>query len=337
MKLKKRWLSAALAIQVVVAAFLMWRADSPMAASGQEPLLDFSWEEVDRILLDDGETQLTMVNHDQQWRLHSDTGLPVDTDKMDRLMTEISDFKPGIPVITQQSSFARFEVADDTFYRHVQLYQGDQAVAAFYVGTTPAMNQSYIRLDDGEEVYALAFNRYQLSMGTNGWLDKGLLKADTMTAVEHENWRAEKIDDEWRLTQLNGESLETESAPEALTSLVDSLEQMRVTGEASDINKDDLELRDSYSVIGDQRWVYEFYQSENEKFVTRDDIDAVFKLTNHVFEQVAGVDFSDVLVADQEQESDQANDQVNNDQLPDEEQVSDEEQEDEPVESSEGG
>jgi hypothetical protein len=73
---------------------------------------------------------------------------------------------------------------------------------------------------------------------------------------------------------------------------------MRVISEQTGLRKADLELVETYEATGGETYRYQFYEHEGDKLVSRDDLDAVFKVSNSQFSTVAELDFSNTQMAD---------------------------------------
>lgn len=304
MKLRKRWLSSSLAVQVLLASFLFFHFESTLTDSDPDPLVDISVESVNRISIKDKNTELTLVKAENEWRIDSEEGLPADAEKLQQVLEDISAFRPGIPVVTQRNSHERFDVAEDAFYRQIELFNDNQLATSFYVGGTPAMNQSYVRMDEASEVYTLGLNRYQLSTSASSWLDSALLSTGGINRIDHSDWQAIRDGDNWQLTRSDGEQIDQDVANQKIGKLVSSLENLNVLSQTKDLDAELLNVTDSYSIQGDRELMYRFYEHEGNHYVARDDFDGLFRLTSRVYQQLASVDFSDIQVADTSDETD---------------------------------
>ncbi|WP_196160546.1 DUF4340 domain-containing protein [Reinekea sp. G2M2-21] len=291
MNIKKRWLSAALALQVSVAALLAWTVNVPVSHSPSEWMTGNA-QTVDRLELADAEQSIALVKRNNRWWIDTDTALPADSGKVQRVLDELDQLKPGYPVVTRATSHARFEVAEDAYYRKVTWYQGNEALDTLFVGTTPAMRQAHVRHARSDDVYALELNRFDLDTNVNGWLQKSLLQTSGLTALLHDDWQAEKSEEGWVLTTQEGEQITNDAVLADIDRAVSLLNGLDVIGVKDGVSITDLSPVETFTAQGDKPWRYAFYDLDGEKLVTRDDIDAVFRLRTADFDTLAALNFS---------------------------------------------
>ncbi len=114
-------LAAVLAIQLVlIAGLAVWRDESGAANGGA--LLQFDRAGIDAIRISDDQQSVDMRRGTDGWRIGIDGALPADDAKIADVLDKLADAGAPWPVATTAASARRFEVAPDSFQRHVELF-----------------------------------------------------------------------------------------------------------------------------------------------------------------------------------------------------------------------
>lgn len=289
------WLSGLLILQLLIAAGLYWqdRQQQPQ----QQALLSFDDQLIDRIVIADKDSKLTLSRSGKTWQLPELEKLPADTGKLNDLLNKLRQLKSAWPVTTTTSSHQRFEVADNQFQRRLQLYQGEQLLDELFIGTSPGFRKSYIRLANDDAVYSAKLNSFELPLDKNAWLDKSLLAAKDVTAIKGPDYALEKSDGAWRLG-ANDQPIDAQVDQDKAQQLALALSGLRVQAlvsppeqAISDKKVIGLEVSDNNTTS-----LYRFVQNQDQYYVSRNDNDKLFSLSQLDFNRIAKVTLSELTM-----------------------------------------
>lgn len=226
-------LSGVLVLQLAVAGGLLWRSNAQSNFAPVTQLVSIDPSSIDEIIIDDGEERVTLTRTDDQWRLDNEYETLASANKVDLLVSSISELKPGLPVASTQGSHEQLEVAEDKFQRRVTLKADDQTQADLYMGTSPGFRKSHIRQVDSDQVYAARLNTFDTPAGQDDWLEPNLLAFDKVTGVQSENVELALVDEQWAIVQPQNKHVTHEVDQPGIESLVDQLASLRVNGFAA--------------------------------------------------------------------------------------------------------
>ena len=286
MKHLKTKLTVLLAAQLLLAAGLYWSGLQQQTRAPSESLLTFNSSEIDKLKISADGVDLEIVKIDGHWQLPQFENLPATSEKLDNLLTNLGGLMPGWPTSTTASSHQRFEVGEDNFQRHLQLFKGDKNVADLLLGTSPGFRKVHARVKDQDAVYAVKLNHFELSAKSEDWLDKSLLAERNLEQIKGQDYVLLKSEDEWQFEDVSAQKpgeltgVNKSKANELIASLenlsVQSIAQTTPQGEAKVIE----------AMTRDQRWRYQFI-AENEKFfANRDDRDIWFSISKADYEKI---------------------------------------------------
>lgn len=226
-------LSAVLVLQLAVAGALLWRSSAQNNFAPVTQLVSLDPSTIDEIVIDDGKERVTLTRSDDKWHLNDEHETLAAADKIDVLVSSISDLKPGLPVASTPGSHQQLEVAAEQFQRRVSLKAGDETVADLYMGTSPGFRKSHIRQVDRDQVYAARINTFDTPADHDDWLDQNLLAFDNVTGVQSEGIELTLADEQWSIAQPQNQRVTHEVDQAAIGSFVDQLSSLRVNGFAT--------------------------------------------------------------------------------------------------------
>lgn len=283
-------LATILAAQLLlIAGLTFWRGSSEGDIG---PLLSFDRDAVDAIVVADADGSVRLERGADGWQIAGDLPLPADDSKIAGVLDKLADANAPWPVATSEASVRRFEVAQDTFQRHIELFRGDAVAADVYLGTSPGFRKVHARRADDDAVYAITFANYEAPAKADEWLDRDLLKPhgaiDSVTLVlegDTPSWSLERAGDGWQLEALPTDRITNQ---EAARGAVDKLRDLRVLGVA-DRTLEGLEPAFAVRMHdADGEATLTFYQPEpdGEYLVTSSRREGVFRAAEYVAESV---------------------------------------------------
>ena len=285
----KTWLTAVLALQLLLAGSLM--AFNYQREAGSEPVkvFDKNTVSIDRIDISDGDKSVSVVKHDGQWVIPDLSELPATETKVTATIDSVADLAMVWPVSTTSSSHERFEVAEDKYQRDVKLYAGDTLVAHFYLGTSPGFRKVHLRQADSDEVYAVSLNTFDFPVAADEWLEKSILDVANADAIQGPDFLIKKTGDDWQFVADTVSTSETALRLNAdkASQLATAFSNFRVS-DIADAAPDSEPVTFEVTSAGDN-WQFKFYQADDKYYVQRNDRDQVFTLSKYDFERIAGI------------------------------------------------
>ncbi len=288
-------------VQLLIVAGLLLASTSD--SSGEADLfLSFDSDLIDRVMLDAGDgLELSLEKSDDGWSL--DGGIPVDDEKMAEVLSKLQKLKRPWPVATTSATQDRFEVSEEKYQRHVQLYVSDDIVADFYLGTSPGYRRVHAREVEGDDIFSIDLSNYEIPTTVNEWLDKTLLGASgSVTEVVREgSWRLNKGAEGWLLDDTAAD----QDAADRLAGRFADLRIMGVLVDADDMatTAEGVEHKATYLVsdTDGQQQLEIFYRAEEDDYLVRGDrVAGTFTLATYIAEQI--VIESDDLLPEAEEE-----------------------------------
>ncbi len=278
-----------LVLQIGVAVSMHHVNRSDTNEQFNQPIMDIRESAVDKITLDDGAGQSTVLSRvNQQWQLDNYHQLPADQKKVKAMLDKLEKDKSGWPVATTESSRIRFKVADND-YRKKLVLSSDAGDRALYLGVSPGFRQLNVRREGEEQVYSVKLNDYDFPLKDVDWMDKTLLqpKADIST-IKTANFALNKNQGKWSM-----ENTDQVIDSNQLNKLTAALTRLRVQS-AEEVSKTD----DAYSIelhAGDRNYQYSLFRAEENYYITRDDFALAFKISQQDYDSLTVADAAQLL------------------------------------------
>ena len=163
--INKNVLGGTLFLQLVVASALYFSHGAGSTGKAAVPLAVTS--DVSKVVITDGKSTATLEKSGDKWQVDKQAA---DNGKITSMLDTLGKITVHVPVASSASGRERFEVTEQKFQRHVTLFAGDKQVADLYFGTSPGFRQSHVRRASDNDVYAVAFNNYELGATTGDWV-----------------------------------------------------------------------------------------------------------------------------------------------------------------------
>jgi hypothetical protein len=281
-------LGALLALQVLLAGGLYVHGRQLEARQSQQtPVLTFDKAAVDKLVISNKDSKVTLAKTANGWQLPDYQNMPVDQNRLDDLLLTLAEMKGGWPVATSADSHEQFEVAEKAFATKVDLFAGDKAVSELYLGTSPGFRKTHVRNAKDTNVYAASIMSLDVPVVNDQWFDRSLLKAKDPTEIKGPDFALKKEGANWKLDGKDSAKLNTTNATglaKTLTGLrVDSLQTSAPTGQPG------LSLQVS---DGGKELTYQFWLSGESATVRRSDIDKSFGLSKPIYDMIAGYTYA---------------------------------------------
>lgn len=295
--MKKGVLIGVFALQVVIVA-VVFGVKSIGTSEEAEPFLSFDQEQVTGFTVSDIDGSVALSRADAGWMVGD---LPADDAKVDRVLEKLGSGRSSWPVATSESTAERFEVTEENHQRHITINQGDDVLADFYIGSSPAYRQAHARSADGGPVYSIEFSHYEAGSERDDWFNKQLLQPDgQVVSIERVgSYKLDSGEEGWVSTPS------AELDEEKVTSFVDRFVNMSVYK----LNEDEISVDPLAEFVvadgkGSTRFtVYNLDEESKDYVIVSDRFDAQFGLSTYVGDEIV-VPLEDLAVEAAEEDVD---------------------------------
>lgn len=167
-----RILGALLVLQAILAG-LVWSAQSGGTNASGGPLIQGDLSATERLSIsgEDG-SQVVLEKSDDQWRVkqaESEDSVKADSGRINQLLEQLASLEKSFPVARSEGAGERFAVASNTFRRKLVLGPEDDPLTVLWLGKSPSMDESYVRLDGESTVYRASLAQHQLPTRISPW------------------------------------------------------------------------------------------------------------------------------------------------------------------------
>ena len=281
-------LAVVLVAQILFAAVLKWSDASP--SNEQKALLSDS-AAVNKVVLSDAEQQVTLWRRDGGWVVEQLEKLPADQSKVKDALHRVAQIRLGFPITATQSAHERFEVDEGKFQRKITLYKDENQPTEILLGTSPGFREVHLRIVDEDETYAVELNAFDFPAEPDQWLDKQLLALDSPTQIQGNDYKLVRQAEKWVLQSEQG--LDETKADD----LVAAIEGLRILEVAAPLEGENVQEIEVLVASGEEAFTYKFQSNASEYRVSRDDRQAVFRLSQSEFDSIAGVTLTELQAA----------------------------------------
>ncbi len=260
----------------------------------QSSILSFDKASVDKVELADKGGKVALAKSSDGWTIPEYSNLPVDSEKLEELLADLSNLQGGWPVSTTADSYDQFEVSEKKFFKTVKLLSKDKPVAELFLGTSPGLRTTHVRNAKDKNVYSVALSSMDMPVANDHWFDRGLLKAKDPTEIKGKDFVLKKDGSVWN---LDGSGVADKDAVDgllkAVTGLrVEALQQTAPTGEPTS----------SIKLVDGKPLTLSFWVKEEDVTVRRSDLDKAFTIGKPTYDQLVSFDKAK-LTAKPEKES----------------------------------
>lgn len=276
-------LGGLLAFQILLAGGLFAHHRQQQAQlTQQSSILSFDKASVDKVELADKGGKVVLAKSADGWTIPDYSGLPVDSEKLEELLADLSNLKGGWPVSTTADSHDQFEVSEKKFLKTVKLFSKDKPVAELFLGTSPGLRTTHVRNAKDKNVYSVTLSSMDMPVVNDQWFDRSLLKAKDPTEIKGKDFALKKDGSGWNVEgggPANKDAVD--GFIKALTGLrVEALQRTAPTGEPTST----LELVDGKPLT------LSFWVKGEEVTVRRSDSDKAFTVGKPTYDQLLSFD-----------------------------------------------
>lgn len=166
-------LAVVLIVQLVIAALVFWPRIGGGGQSGELLLGGLGVDGVAAVtFIDDQEQELTLERSADGWVLAGTDGFPANAGTINTALTALTEIDTNRLVTRTDESHRRLQVAADDFLRQIRIERQDGQVDTLYVGSSPNVGATHVRLDGQPETYLAGnVNVWQLNATPATWID----------------------------------------------------------------------------------------------------------------------------------------------------------------------
>lgn len=281
-------LAALLAVQLVIAGGIFAWHKSAQPSVQSQPLMAVRQQEVDKVIIAEGQNSVTLQKVNGQWQLPQLQQLPVDETKFTALLDKITNTQLTWPVTTSGSNHERFEVSDEKFQRKISAYKADQTVAEFYLGTAPSFKKVHVRKQGDKTVYAVDLSVFEFYSTAPNWLKKELLALADVQSISGGDFSLKKAANGWSFDNT-AEAVDKNKAD----ALASAFAKLAVLEPADTLPNG--ELRNLSVNAAGQVYQFTFVKVDNQYFVRRADKPQAFKISQADYERITQPVKNDLL------------------------------------------
>ena len=275
--------------QCALVAAVYWPQQRSASQSVQpvwETLVASAIDEI-RIVDEQGQ-ELLLQKNGERWRLPGQHTLPVDPEKIEKLLAGLLSQEDGWPVAHSSSARQRFQVADYHFQRHIGLFGQDKRLGDIYLGTSPGFRKVHARSGGHTDIYSVSFNVFDAPLDADAWLDPALLQVRTPMRISADAYSIHRDGGQWQ-SGTGGIPEERE-----LLSLLAALRSLQIKGVASAMQEQQLNgseadlVLDIDSLAGAVQ--LQLYRQGRDYFIRSSEYPLTFKLSAWDYDRLTTVD-----------------------------------------------
>lgn len=162
MKIENKHLAVTAAVLLVITLFLYSGIEftGDGFAPGATLVQGLDTSEINRIVIDDGDSTVTIVRSGELFVVEEASGYPADMETVNQVIVTISDIRLSRLVSANQEYYSEYGVAEDSPNTSIAFYDGeDKLLIGVIKGKRgDAESGPYVRMMQGEKVYAATSN-----------------------------------------------------------------------------------------------------------------------------------------------------------------------------------
>lgn len=298
MILSKPLLGVLLIGQLVLTGVLFVQSKSNATVRPDSALLEFDIDSIDKLSIEDQENALELKRTGDDWQL-AESGMSVNASRVATLLDSLAAARTGWAVATRDESHQQLLVADDKFNRKVSLFSNDKEVSKLFIGSSPGLRRSHARVAEMVEVYSVALNDYDIPANTAEWVEKDLLAIDAIEEFSFSDYTFNREGEDWQVKHSKGEIVTGDKT--AIDDFARQLNNLRILDVAEQVPQD-AERHVLQIISGDSQYTYELFSDDDNHYVTRNDMENNFTISQASYSGIVDADPADFLPVVEEAE-----------------------------------
>lgn len=273
-------LAGLLAVQIIIAGAIFTWQHVQQPSIQTQPLLAVNQNEVDKLVIAEGQNSVTLQKVNNHWQLPQVQQLPVDEQKLTALLDKLAASQLVWPVTTTSSSHERLEVSEQKFQRKISVYKADHSVAEFYLGTSPSFKKIHLRKQGENAIYAVGLSAFDFYSSAPNWLKKDLLALSDVQSISSAEFNLQKSAKGWIFSN-SSEAVEQNKADDLATAFT----KLAVLEPADALPAGERRVV-SVGAAG-QNYQFTLVKADNQYFIQRVDRPQAFKINQADYERIS--------------------------------------------------
>lgn len=278
-----------LLIQIGLIAAVYWPGNESEYAP-PTPMLPFALNRVDTIYVGDefdNETMLSIVGG--RWFLPELENLPADGAMVKKLLDSLATNEGNWPVAHSVAARQRFRVASYHYRRRVSLYEDEDMLGTFFLGSSPGFRKIYARNEDQDGVHSILFSAQDAPGYSGGWLDKKLLQTRAPVRISADAYSLQREGAGW-LSGIGQMPNERE-----LEALLSTLRNLQIDGLASGDAQRDLAEAEADLIFTVESLAgtvtLELFLLDGKHYIHSSEYPLFFTLSAYDYDRLASIDY----------------------------------------------
>ena len=178
-------LTGILILQILlVVGFTVSGGNDLAVFSSDEPVFDFSSDEVQAVTVVAKDKSLEISKKDGDWIIPAVDDFPADAKKVLEFLETVTSLKKSWPVAQSESGLKPLKVSDDDFERKIAFAGKDGTLGSLILGSSPGFKKVYARVAGTTIVYSIEMAAFELPAEPDAWTSKEYLYTDKEAVTE---------------------------------------------------------------------------------------------------------------------------------------------------------
>lgn len=174
-----------LLFQIVLACLLIFNEVKDETRAPDIKFVNFLPEDIDLVEISGADhKKAVLIKEEGLWKVDDYFDFPADSERIEKIIHNLSELETGWPVATSSGASLRFRVAQDDFERRIVLSSGNDRKAEIFFGTSTGVRKVHARSAEQYNVYEVKFPLFQAEADPASWIDKDILKIEKSSIVK---------------------------------------------------------------------------------------------------------------------------------------------------------
>lgn len=278
-----------LLIQCGIAGVVFWPKQGAGGKAAANTLAPVSSDMIDELRIgDESDNEAVLVRSGERWLLPDLENLPADAEKVEALLSGVTEQNLSWPIARSSAARQRFQVADYYYQRRLTMLFDGEKQGTLYLGTSPGFRKVYARSAGQDAIYSIELNTFDVPATADAWLEPKLLQVRAPLRIDADLYNLYLENGIWR-SATGGTPDEKE-----LEALINALKTLQVDGVADeDLQRDlaeteaDLSLK-VQSLAGEVQ--LELMTLDDAHFIHSSEFALFFKLSALDYDRLMRID-----------------------------------------------